>query len=126
MAYLQILTLVTLVTCFVSHTIGAIILMPLLVEVGVKLNMPVVLTISCAFAISGAMALPFSSFPNINSLMVRDDMAQAYLAAKDIVKTGAPFTAITLVLIATLGALRCVGFRGRHLHAHAHVLLPCA
>ena len=38
--------------------------------VGVDLQMPRVLIIGVAFAVSASMALPFSSFPNVNSVQM--------------------------------------------------------
>lgn len=102
-AYLQIVLIVIIITSCISHTVGALILMPLLVRLGLELGMPVVLTLTCAFAISGAMALPFSSFPNLNSALVRDDAGLPYLSATDIIRAGIPFTLVTYVILVTLG-----------------------
>lgn len=49
------------------------------------------------------MALPFSSFPNVNSLLVEDDNGKPYLSVKDFAKVGIPFQFITLALIGTVG-----------------------
>ena len=50
-----------------------------------------------------AMALPFSSFPNINSLLVLDDHGQPYLEVKDFLRVGVTFSLVTMALIVTLG-----------------------
>jgi anion transporter len=103
LANVGILVFVCLVGTFVSHTVAAIILMPIIVSVGVTLEIPEVVVIGSALAISGAMALPFSSFPNVNAVMLKDDMHQPFLSAFDVVKIGAPTTVVTIFLISTLG-----------------------
>jgi phosphate transporter len=65
--------------------------------------MPVTTTIGSAFAISAAMALPFSSFPNVNSLLLVDDFQQPYLNVKDFIKIGLPVSIMTIMLISTFG-----------------------
>jgi phosphate transporter len=49
------------------------------------------------------MALPFSSFPNVNSVLIVDDFQRPYLSVGDFVKTGLPLSVICVFLIATLG-----------------------
>ncbi len=51
------------------------------------------------------MGLPFSSFPNVNSLLIVDDFHRPYLSTQDFLKTGMPMSIFTLLLIATFGAL---------------------
>jgi len=47
---LTLLFFATIVSTFVSHTVAAIILLPIVTTVGVSLGMPEVVVISCAFA----------------------------------------------------------------------------
>lgn len=49
------------------------------------------------------MALPFSSFPNVNSVLIVDDFQKPYLGVTDFVRTGLPLSVICVFLIATLG-----------------------
>ena len=49
------------------------------------------------------MALPVSSFPNLNSLMAEDDLGDSYLSSAHFLATGVPATALAGVLVATLG-----------------------
>ena len=65
--------------------------------------MPEIVVIGSALAISAAMALPFSSFPNVNAIMLQDDLKEPFLHTSDFLRAGAPLTIITLCLIATLG-----------------------
>ena len=53
--------------------------------------------------VSAAMALPFSSFPNVNSAMVVDDFQRPYLTTADFIRTGLPLSIGSAVLIATFG-----------------------
>ncbi len=94
---------ICLVTSCISHTVGALILMPLLTQLGRHLGIPILLTVSCAHAISGAMALPFSSFPNLNVLTVRSDNGTPYIKPQDLIKRGWVVTLLCYVLIITLG-----------------------
>lgn len=64
---------------------------------------PQLVTMSAALAISGAMALPFSSFPNVNSLLVVDELHRPYLSTRDFLFSGIPFTMMMGVLILTVG-----------------------
>ena len=102
-ALLIILSFICAVSTFVSHTVASIILMPVIARIGVALHMPEIVTIGAAFAVSAAMALPFSSFPNVNSLLILDDFQKPYLNVRDFLNVGAPLTIFTLFLIATIG-----------------------
>jgi phosphate transporter len=78
--------------------------MPAIARIGISMHMPEVVVIGSAFAVSAAMALPFSSFPNVNSLLILDDFQRPYLKVPDFIKTGLPMSLITILLIATVGA----------------------
>jgi len=103
LALVFILFFVMTISVFVSHTVSAIILMPIIARIGVSLQIPEVVVIGSAFAVSGAMALPFSSFPNVNSLHIIDDFHRPYLSVRDFVRAGLPMSIITVLLIASLG-----------------------
>ena len=49
------------------------------------------------------MGLPFSSFPNVNSLLIVDDFQRPYLNVQDYLKSGMLMSVIAIFLIATLG-----------------------
>ena len=55
------------------------------------------------YAVSSAMALPFSSFPNVNSVLIVDDFQKPYLGVQDFMTTGLPLSLLATVLVATLG-----------------------
>jgi phosphate transporter len=109
------------VATFVSHTVASLILMPIITSIGTSFNIPEPMVIGAAFAsklirftnsfvvhfflVSGAMGLPFSSFPNVNSLLIVDDFQRPYLSVQDFLKSGMLLTAITIFLISTVGYL---------------------
>ena len=103
-ALLYILFFCGVIATFVSHTVASIILLPVISSIGVQAGLPEVVTIGSAFAISAAMALPFSSFPNVNSLLIVDDFRRPYLSVNDFVKMGLPMSITAILLIATIGS----------------------
>lgn len=102
-ALVYILLFCGTIATFVSHTVASIILMPIIARIGVSIKIPEVVVIGSAFAVSAAMALPFSSFPNVNSLLILDDFQRPYLKVPDFIKTGLPMSLISIFLIATVG-----------------------
>jgi di/tricarboxylate transporter len=91
------------ISTFVSHTVCALILMPLIVSLGSHLGHTRTLAAVCTLMMSGTMSLPMSSFPNINSLLIEDDNGTPYLHSIDFIKHGTPMALIALILICTLG-----------------------
>eukprot|EP01034_Spumella_vulgaris_P023241 gene23241-29445_t len=104
-AFVLILCFCMTVATFISHTVASLILLPIILAVGQTLGMAEIVVMCSAFAVSGAMGLPFSSFPNVNSLLIVDDFHRSYLSTPDFIKTGLPMSIFTLILIATFGAL---------------------
>ena len=107
-------TLVAILANFISSTVAAVILLPLVATVGQSIGHPKLLVVLCAFMTSGAMGLPVSSFPNANSMAVgvscgsgkpegAGDQAMGLLRTGDYVRTGFPMAALVLVLVNTLG-----------------------
>ena len=58
-------------TSFISHTVGALIILPVIHQVGLALPEPMgrTLVMGTCLLCSGAMALPVSSFPNMNAIV---------------------------------------------------------
>lgn len=97
LSFILILCFACGVATFVSHTVASLILMPIIASIGLTLEIPQALVIGSAFAgnillmsfrsptnlcrciVSAAMGLPFSSFPNVNSLLIVDDFQKPYL-----------------------------------------------
>ena len=84
-----------LLTCFISHTVAAIVVMPLQLSIGATIG-DARGVVFCALAVSSAMALPMSSFPNVNSLLAEDDYGVPFLSAREFVSAGAPATALSV------------------------------
>ena len=104
---------VGIVTTFISHTVAAMVLLPLigalqLPEVhgalagGLGAHLGPVLIMVSVLMCSGAMAFPISSFPNVNSLLAEDELGQPWLAANDYILPGG-------ILSAGCGALLILG-----------------
>ncbi|KAH9600460.1 Citrate transporter-like domain [Trypanosoma melophagium] len=102
MTLVIIIALVALITTFVSHTVAAMVLLPIIVKIGFLLPKqeglfaisPATIVLLSALMCSGAMAFPISSFPNVNSLLAEDSSGRPYLKAKDFLFCG---TLITLL-----------------------------
>jgi phosphate transporter len=106
--------LVAVATSFISHTVGALIILPVVAEVGAALPNPHprLLVMGAAFMCSGAMALPVSSYPNMNAISLEDSTGVAWLEVKDFLATGIPGTAIVWVCIVTIGYVIASGLLG--------------
>ncbi|KAF9344604.1 low-affinity phosphate transporter, partial [Mortierella sp. AD094] len=81
-------SLVLVVTTFISHTVGALIILPIVAQVGATLPEPHsrLLVMSSALMCSGAMGLPVSGYPNMNAIMMEDEVGQRYLNTVDFLK----------------------------------------
>eukprot|EP00903_Cladosiphon_okamuranus_P005479 g5464.t1 len=99
----EVVSVTMCISTFVSHTVAALILMPIIVEVGVKCGNPVLLGMGAALAVSSGCALPFSSFPNVTALLVTDDYQRKYLVVKDFLTSGLPMSLASVGMICTLG-----------------------
>lgn len=87
----------------VSHTVSAIIVLPLIFKVGVTLGHPQLLVLGGTFAASSAMAFPISSFPNISAIQVEDEKGDPYLTSAQVLKIGSLMTLIATVVLLTFG-----------------------
>lgn len=104
-----VIVVVGLVTTFVSHTVAAMIMLPIIVKIGYLMPesaanggwsaTPASLVFLSVMMCSGAMAFPISSFPNVNSLLAEDELGVPYLKARDFLFLG---TAVTFVVIFSL------------------------
>lgn len=91
---------------FVSHTVAAIIIVPLVQEVGSKLpsnKAAPILIFGCCLLASCGMALPSSGFPNITAFGKLDDRGKNYLTVNHFLTRGIPSTFIGYVVIITIG-----------------------
>jgi phosphate transporter len=100
--------LLTVVASLISHTVSALIVLPVIKTVGEKMADRLgphgdLLVLGAAFMCSGAMALPVSGFPNITAISLEDSTGFPYLSTKDFLKCGIPMTVIFCLLVASLG-----------------------
>ncbi|KAK7195054.1 phosphate transporter [Novymonas esmeraldas] len=104
-----VLVAVGVITTFVSHTVAAMILLPIIVKIGflmpessgVMTVTPQSMVMLAALMCSGAMAFPISSFPNVNSLLAEDAKGKPYLRAKDFLFCGTVITLVFTVCLVT-------------------------
>ncbi|KAJ2778717.1 low-affinity phosphate transporter [Coemansia javaensis] len=95
-----------LVCCtFISHTVGSLIILPIVAEVGARLPEPHsrLLVMGAALMASGAMGLPVSGFPNMNAIMLEDTLGSPYLTTADFFKAGIPASVIAYIIIVSIG-----------------------
>eukprot|EP00931_Biecheleriopsis_adriatica_P073807 TRINITY_DN48021_c0_g1_i1.p1 TRINITY_DN48021_c0_g1~~TRINITY_DN48021_c0_g1_i1.p1 ORF type:complete len:727 (+),score=132.17 TRINITY_DN48021_c0_g1_i1:42-2222(+) len=99
----ELMVMIVAATTFVSHTVAALVLMPLVVELGHDAGVGQLAVLLGAFACSTACALPMTSFPNVNSLMAVDDLGKPWLSVKHFLVAGIPTTLTLACLLVTLG-----------------------
>ena len=96
--------LVAVLANFISSTVAAALLFPVVASVGEQTGHPKMLTVLCALMTSGAMGLPVSSFPNANAKAQLDNtMTSSWVSNGDFIRTGFPMCLIIYVLVNSLG-----------------------
>lgn len=106
-----ILTMAT----FVSHTVAAMIIVPLMSEIGANLpsgDHSRLLIMIAALLCSGAMGLPTSGFPNVTAISMIDEVGDRYLTVGTFITRGVPSSLITYAVIVTMGygLMKTVGY----------------
>ncbi|KAH0495510.1 hypothetical protein TgHK011_009056 [Trichoderma gracile] len=98
-------SLILVIATFISHTVAALIFLPLVYDVGVAMDQPHpnLLVMGGVLMCSAAMGLPTSGFPNMTAIMKEDSAGQRYLSVKHFISRGVPSSLITLVVVVTLG-----------------------
>eukprot|EP00767_Chilomastix_cuspidata_P000125 gnl/Chilomastix_cuspidata/103.p2 GENE.gnl/Chilomastix_cuspidata/103~~gnl/Chilomastix_cuspidata/103.p2 ORF type:complete len:591 (-),score=259.87 gnl/Chilomastix_cuspidata/103:3846-5543(-) len=102
---LVICFLIGIVATFISHTVSAIILLPILAafaQTVADLNDSMLLMVS-ALMCSGAMGLPVSSFPNISVTSVTNAAGAPIFSVANLLKIGWPMTVINALVAASFG-----------------------
>ncbi|CAK7203256.1 low-affinity phosphate transporter [Sporothrix eucalyptigena] len=106
-------TLILVIATFISHTVAALILLPLVYNVGADMEEPHpnLLVMAGVLMCSAAMGLPTSGFPNMTAIMKEDPAGQRYLQVKHFITRGIPSSILTLIVVLTLGyaAMRITG-----------------
>ncbi|KMQ46581.1 Alpha/Beta hydrolase fold [Trichophyton rubrum] len=98
--------LILVVATFISHTVAALILLPLVKEVGIGMNEPHpnLLVMGSALMCSVAMGLPTSGFPNMTAIMMEvPETGQRYLRVRHFITRGVPASILSFGLVVTLG-----------------------
>ncbi|KAJ4317536.1 low-affinity phosphate transporter [Neodidymelliopsis sp. IMI 364377] len=107
--------LILVIATFISHTVAALIVLPLVQQVGQSMPEPHpnLLVMGAVLMASGAMGLPTSGFPNMTAIMMEDQRTgQRYLDVKHFLTRGVPASIITFIVIITVGygLMLAVGF----------------
>jgi len=90
--------LVIAIGTFISSTVAAIVVLPIVANVGQQIGHARLLVYVCVIMCSGAMALPVSSFPNANSFAVKDDKSgRSVLYVTDYLKVGLPVAVFLII-----------------------------
>lgn len=107
---LLILTMAT----FVSHTVAALIIIPLIAEIGETMPEPHprLLIMASALLCSAAMGLPTLGFPNVTAICMVDDLGKPYLTVSTFITRGVPSSVFAYVVIVTVGyvIMRMINF----------------
>lgn len=106
--------LILVVATFVSHTVAALIIVPLVKEVGDKLPHPhpLILVMGTALIASAAMGLPTSGFPNVTAIGMTDEVGKPYITVNTFITRGVPASIIAYICVVTLGygIMNALGF----------------
>ncbi|KAK4507768.1 hypothetical protein PRZ48_001503 [Zasmidium cellare] len=107
--------LIAVVATFISHTVAALIILPLVREVGAGMAEPHpnLLVMASVLMASAAMGLPTSGFPNMTAIMMEDSQTgQRYLQVRHFLTRGIPASIISYGIIISVGygLMVAVGF----------------
>ncbi|GIJ84485.1 low-affinity phosphate transporter [Aspergillus pseudoviridinutans] len=98
--------LILVMATFISHTVAALIMLPLVRQIGVTMDdpHPNLLVMASALMCSVAMALPTSGFPNMTAIMTEvPQTGQRYLHVRHFFTRGIPASLISWAVIVTIG-----------------------
>lgn len=97
--------LILVMATFVSHTVAALIIIPLVSEVGNSMPdpHPRLLIMASALLCSAAMGLPTSGFPNVTAICMTDEFGKPYLTVGTFITRGVPSSVIAYIIIVTIG-----------------------
>ncbi|KAB2579714.1 Plasma membrane phosphate transporter pho87 [Lasiodiplodia theobromae] len=106
--------LILIVATFISHTVAALIVLPLVKEVGQGMAEPHpnLLVMGSVLMCSAAMGLPTSGFPNMTAIMMESETGQRYLQVKHFITRGVPASILAFIIVITVGygLMLAVGF----------------
>ena len=97
-------SLILVCTTFISHTVGAIVVLPIAKAVGQRMvpDHAKELVFIGALACSAAMGLPVSGFPNMTAVSVEDNVGNRFLSTNDFIRYAVPASIFSWCVIVTL------------------------
>ena len=98
--------LILICTTFISHTVGAIVILPICDAVGshmTPMGHSKELVFAGAIACSIAMGLPVSGFPNMTAVSVEDNLGNRFLKTSDFLKIALPASILSWLVVISLG-----------------------
>jgi phosphate transporter len=98
--------LILVIGTFVSHTVSAIIIIPLVQEIGDNLPDPSsapMLIFGIALLASCGMGLASSGFPNVTAISMTDEIGTRYLSVSNFITRGVPASLIAYIVVITVG-----------------------
>ncbi|KAK2771448.1 low-affinity phosphate transporter [Emmonsiellopsis sp. PD_33] len=98
--------LILVVATFISHTVAALIMLPLVEQVGSSMEHPHpnLLVMGSALMCSVAMGLPTSGFPNMTAIMMEvPETGQRYLRVRHFLTRGIPASIMSFGIVVTVG-----------------------
>ncbi|KAJ8124414.1 hypothetical protein O1611_g9226 [Lasiodiplodia mahajangana] len=98
-------SLALVIATFISHTVAALILLPLVYDIGKAMEEPHpnLLVMATTLMCSAAMGLPTSGFPNMTAIMKEDATGERYLSVKHFISRGIPSSILSLCVVVTIG-----------------------
>ncbi|KAH0189542.1 SPX domain-containing protein, partial [Aureobasidium melanogenum] len=107
--------LIGVVATFISHTVAALIVLPLVQQVGEGMSdpHPNLLVMGSVLMASAAMGLPTSGFPNMTAIMMEEpNTGRRYLQVKHFITRGVPASILAYAVIISVGygLMLAVGF----------------
>lgn len=105
--------IVLIMATFVSHTVAALIIVPLIAEIGRALPdpHPNILVFATALICSCAMGLPTSGFPNVTAIGLTNNVGEKYLDVGTFIRIGVPTSIACCTVVITVGYL-CMSLIG--------------
>ncbi|MCO5565563.1 hypothetical protein L7F22_019237 [Adiantum nelumboides] len=102
---LSLLSISLVVATFISHTIAAVLLVPIAAQVGDSLAQPHprLLIMATTLTASAAMGLPVSGFPNMAASAQEDATGKRYVTVKDFLRVGLLASVLATMVVGLVG-----------------------
>ncbi|EST08630.1 SPX, N-terminal [Kalmanozyma brasiliensis GHG001] len=102
---IALLSIGLVVATFISHTIAAVLLVPIAAQVGESLATPHprLLIMATTLVASAAMGLPVSGYPNQIAVSMEDDLGDRYVSVKDFLRVGVLASVVATIIVGTIG-----------------------